>query len=191
MKNRAELELEILEKTGDYTFVLEFKEDILRICKTFSESGQSGGSAPYVANAVCKVIKSLMLYEPLSPLTGEDYEWAECGSPDYYQNIRDGRVFKNKNNGEVTFIEGIVFREPDGSKFTGSAELKKGKNIGSSTKIKSFPFTPKTFYIDVNSLRFKDKEGKIPDENGDWWTHRVKKLKQLEEVYEYYDVIFK
>ena len=78
-----------------------------------------------------------------------------------------------------------------GGAFTGSGiEMADGSEIGSSMFIKDFPFTPKTFYIDVIDYRYdKDKKtGKLtPNPEGDWWEHKIKDEKQLEEVFEYYD----
>jgi hypothetical protein len=54
----------------------------------------------------------------------------------------------------------------------GTAKTSSGKTITSSQTIKSFPFIPKTFYIDV-----------INTENG----FCIKNEKQLEKVFEYYD----
>ena len=125
-------------------------------------------------------------------MTGEDYEWNDItemnGGKKMYQNNRDGRVFKNED-GRASFIDAIVFDGDIGGRFTGNGSVTHGdKTIGSSQYIKSFPFEPKTFYIDVTDYRWKDKEEKISDPNGDWWTHSIKDESQLKEVFEYYDI---
>jgi hypothetical protein len=43
--------------------------------------------------------------------------------------------------------------------------------------VKAFPFTPKTFYIDVTEV----------EEPKDNWTFYIKNEKQLEKVFKYYD----
>ena len=53
----------------------------------------------------------------------------------------------------------------------------KSKKVGSAQYIKSFPFEPKTFYIDV----IEEEVAK------DDWEMYLKDPKQLEKVWEYYD----
>ena len=78
MKTFAERELEILEQAVPDALILPFKKQIISLCKAFSKSGQSGGSAPYVAGALSKAIENLMLHKPISPITGEEVEWNDC-----------------------------------------------------------------------------------------------------------------
>jgi len=190
--NHAINEFSILEKTVPDAIILEFKPEIIALYNAFANSGQSGGSAPYVASMISSAIKKLMMYETISPLTGEDDEWNEVSDytadETWFQNKRDSRVFKDAKDGRAYFIEAIVFDGSIGSRFTGRVSLGNEEGyIGSSQYIKSFPFTPKTFYIDVLDFRWKDKEETTPDENGDWWTHLIAYPEQLTEVFEYYD----
>lgn len=193
-KSHAKRELEILEKTTPDAIVTPFKKEILALCEAFGKSGQSGGSAPFTATAISQAVKKLMMFETLAPLTGEENEWVDVsdindGATDImkYQNKRDSRVFK-KEDGRAYFIDAIVFDGDIGGSFTGNemSSEKYGK-IGSCQYIKSFPFEPKTFYVDVIDHRWADKDEKTPDENGDWWTHSVKDEKQLNEVFQYYE----
>ena len=78
--NKALYEFSILEKLNDPenpTIVLEFKDEIIALVEKFGESGQSGGSAPYVANIIANTVKKLCLHETISPLTGDDFEWSK------------------------------------------------------------------------------------------------------------------
>jgi len=84
---------------------------VLEIIQKFSEQGHSGFSAGMVTSLVQK----LMRFEPLSPLTGRDDEWAEV-SDGCLQNKRCSHVFKE--NGEAYDSEGRIFEEPDGSRYT-------------------------------------------------------------------------
>ena len=191
-KSHAKRELEILEKTTPDAIVIPFKNEILALCEAFSKSGQSGGSAPFTVTAISQALKKLMMFETLAPLTGEDSEWVDMSEyndgKSMFQNNRDSRVFKNGKDGQPYFIEAIVFDGDIGGRFTGNGSVShNGENIGSTQYIKEFPFTPKTFYVDVIDHRWADKEEKMPDENGDWWTHSIKDEKQLNEVFEYYD----
>lgn len=186
-KSHAKRELEILEKTTPDAIVTPFKNEILALCEAFGESGQSGGSAPFTAKAISQAVEKLMMFETLTPLTGEDDEWTDVtdindGATDImkYQNNRDSRVFKQED-GRAYFIDAIVFDGNIGARFTGNGipSEKYGK-VGSCQYIKSFPFKPKTFYVDVIDHRWTDKDG-------DWWSHSIKDEKQLKEVFEYYD----
>jgi hypothetical protein len=191
-QSHAKRELEILAKTTPDAIVTPFTNEILALCEAFGKSGQSGGSAPYTASAISQAVKKLMMFETLAPITGEDDEWTDVstsnnGEP-MFQNNRDSRVFKYGKDGKAYFIEAIVFDGDIGGRFTGNGSVThNGKNIGSTQYIKEFPFTPKTFYVDVIDHRWKDKEEKTPDVNGDWWTHSIKDEKQLDEVFEYYN----
>lgn len=191
-QTHAKRELEILVKTTPDAIIAPFAKEILALCEAFGKSGQSGGSAPYTASAISQAVKKLMMFETLAPITGEDDEWTDVstsnnGEP-MFQNNRDSRVFKDGKEGKAYFIEAIVFDGDIGGRFTGNRSVThNGKNIGSTQYIKEFPFTPKTFYVDVIDHRFKDKEEKQPDVNGDWWKHSIKDEKQVDEVFEYYN----
>ena len=183
LRKYAELELKILSDSHpdpeNRPLVEEFIPEMLALIDKFSESGQSGGSAPYTANAVCSTLKKLMLFEPLCPVMGIDDEWddmSRIGGDPYYQNKRCSALFK-KFGGSIHYINAIVWRDEKGFCYTGSATLSNGDVINSSRNIKEFPFTPKTFYIDVISK----------EEPKDCWEFFVKDETQLDEVFEYYD----
>lgn len=191
-QSHAKRELGILEKTTLNAIVTPFKKEIQALCESFGKSGQSGGSAPFTARSISQAVEKLMMFETISPLTGEDEEWNDVADSNdgksMYQNNRDSRVFKNGKDGRAYFIDAIVFDGDIGGRFTGNGSVThNGENIGSTQYIKSFPFTPKTFYIDVIDHRWKDKEESQPDADGDWWTHTIKDSNQLKEVFEYYD----
>jgi hypothetical protein len=113
-------------------------EHVLELLRVFSDEGHSGTTAPYTVN----MFKKLAMFEPLVPLTGEDWEWSECGNG-VFQNKRCSRVFKQADrfNGQAYDIEGKVFREPSGACYTGA----------DSCVLVTFPYTPKTEYVDVQS----------------------------------------
>jgi len=158
-------------------------DNILELLRVFSNRGHTGTTAYYVIDLFEKLAK----FKTLTPLTGKDLEWADPGCGDSLQNNRESALFKEKETGKAYYIDAVIFREDDGSCFTGSSELKNGSSICSRQYVKSFPFTPKTFYVDVVSTRWADKEETTKDENGDWWTHIVKDESQLIAVFEYYD----
>lgn len=151
---------------------------VIELIEVFAKQGHSGGSAPIVAN----LFKKLALYENLSAVTGKEEEWMllDYGSGLKYQNKRCSAVFKQED-GACTYNDAIVKRCPNGSCWTGPLYLTREDAINDTnvirTKIKSFPFTPKTFYIDVLEEEIKK----------DSWIMWVKDPAQLDAVWEYYD----
>lgn len=94
----------------------KFKDDmqelmctqVIELMNIFAEHGHSGSSAPYAINLFSKLAK----FEPLVPLTGEDWEWHEA-SEGVFQNIRCSHVFKQKDrfDGQAYDIDGKIFWE--------------------------------------------------------------------------------
>ncbi len=125
----AERELEIigLKKDSEDDMDRWMYEHIIKMVQMFSEEGHSGFSASYAIS----ILKKVLNYEPLTPLTGEDSEWLEV-SEGMFQNIRCSHVLKE--NGKSYDINGIVFEEPDGCRFTSR----------DSRVFVEFPYTPTT-----------------------------------------------
>lgn len=112
-------------------------DHIIKMVQTFADEGHSGMSAGYALS----ILKKLLAYEPLTPLTGEDSEWNEV-SQGVYQNKRCSRVFKQADrfDGQAYDIDGRVFVDPGGSAFTSRDSLVPV----------TFPYTPKTEYVTVH-----------------------------------------
>lgn len=87
--------------------------NVLELLKDFSGQGHSGSSAPYAIN----LFTTLAKFNPITGLTGKDDEWTEVGD-DLFQNKRDCSVFKNGKSGEAFWIDGKIFRNPNGSTYT-------------------------------------------------------------------------
>jgi len=144
----AERELTLIGYDGKDEYNNMAKDAILQLIETFAKQGHSGFSAPYVANMFHKLAN----YEVLSPLTGNDDEWSDVlderssdNTKMFFQNIRDSRVFKDEKG--AYFLDAIVWEEiinGDSYHFT---------DRNSKRYIKSFPFTPKTFYVKVDKDR--------------------------------------
>lgn len=109
-------------------------ENIMELLDVFSNQGHSGSSAPYCAN----MFKKLALFEPLTPLQGTDDEWNEVDDG-MWQNNRCSHVFKDAD-GRAYDIDGRVFREKEGMSY-----------ISRDSRVYiTFPYTPKTEYVDVD-----------------------------------------
>jgi hypothetical protein len=192
--SHAEVELSILSAAAkdpnNRPIIEPFKDEILALCEKFGKSGQSGGSAPYTASAITQALQKLLLFETIAPITGEDHEWNDVtsiGDTDkrMYQNNRNSAIFKDGESGKAYYIDAIVKRVPNGSRWSGPFWLTKedylsgdeSKKMNCRGYIKSFPFEPRTFVLDV----IEEEVAK------DDWEMYVKDPKQLEEIYKYYD----
>lgn len=183
----AKTELQIaglFDKEGDF-YEGATGEAVMELIEVFSKQGHSGMSAPIVAD----LFNKLANYEPLLPITGKDEEWGDVsdfgdGVP-YYQNKRCSALFKDGEDGKPYYIHAIVKRDQKGICWSGMAWLSeedyksgdRSKMVGKGGYVKSFPFTPKTFYIDVKDVEV------APDD----WESFIVDPTQLEEVWQYYD----
>ena len=141
----AERELKLIGYDGKDEYNNMAKAAIMELLTTFANQGHSGFSAYYIVTLFNKLAKC----ETLSPLTGNDDEWndvSDMSGEMLFQNNRDSRVFKDATG--TYFIEAIIWNESGESSYT---------NKDSKRYIKSFPFTPKTFYVKV------DKDGDVVD----------------------------
>lgn len=183
--NYAQRELDILVKSStdpDSRPIIEpFIPEILALCEKFGKSGQSGGSAPYTASAISQAVKKLMLQNPIMPMTGIDEEWGhvrEVSNDDEmtHQNRRCSALFKGKS-GKCWYLDAIIWKDERGMTWGGMAFMPDGSKIYGRQYVKSFPFTPKTFYIDIISKEVKPED----------WEFYVKDEKQLKRVFKYYN----
>ena len=108
----AENELDRIGMTADSEdeMNLAMRNHILHMVDEFSKEGHSGFSANYALS----ILKKILAFKPLTPLTGEDDEWMEVS--EYYdgtvtyQNKRYSAVFK-EGDGQAYNIDGKVFWE--------------------------------------------------------------------------------
>lgn len=106
---------------------------VLDLLKVFSDDGHSGTSAPYAINLFTRLAK----FEPLVPLTGEDWEWNDTGHN--FQNKRASHVFKDYD-GTAYDIRGKVFWEWNTSVASGQP-YKSYYTCGASHVPVTFPYT--------------------------------------------------
>lgn len=84
-------------------------KDILQLVEIFAKQGHTGFTASYTIG----MLKRLLNFLPLQPLTGESNEWNEVGD-NTYQNNRCSAVFK-EGDGQAYWIEGKVFSDDGGN----------------------------------------------------------------------------
>lgn len=113
-------------------------DNIIEMVQKFSEQGHSGFSAGYALS----ILKKLLDYTPLTPLTGADDEWNDPDpTGNTLQNKRCFHVFKDKDTGRTYDSEGRIF-------------YRKGHRDATYTNGEShvditFPYTPKREYVEV------------------------------------------
>lgn len=130
-------------------------EEVIKLLNIFAEQRHSGSSAPYAIN----LFEKLARFEPIAPLTGEDWEWNLVSTDDdgsvLYQNKRMSSVFKRDDR--AYWLEGKIFWEwdvdndliPYKSYFTS-----KDSNVDIS-----FPFSnPKSEYVFCPTKEFPYEE---------------------------------
>jgi hypothetical protein len=116
-------------------------EHVLALLKVFADEGHSGSSAPYAVD----LFKKLAMFQPIVPLTGEDWEWIDHGH--CKQNKRCSRVFiqADRFDGQPYDIEAVVFWEWYTDPETG-AKTKVHFTSRDSHQPITFPYTPTTEY---------------------------------------------
>ncbi len=136
----AKRELDILnlgndDRTGE-GMDFHMRDHILRMVEMFAEEGHSGFSASYALS----ILKRVLAYKPITPLTGADDEWNEVGDG-VFQNRRASNVFKE--NDQAYWMDGIVFWE-----WYSSPDIDDGKpyksyftSRDSRVNIESFPWS--------------------------------------------------
>jgi hypothetical protein len=136
----AEHELALLRKAETGRLTDAHERDLIQAVQAFADEGHSGMSAACATGMMDEgLLRTLLRFEPATPLTGEDDEWFIHDHDDhcYAQNKRCGRVFKERD-GSAYDIDARVFRDPDGSCWT---------NSDSALPV-TFPYVPKTEVVD-------------------------------------------
>ena len=143
-----------LDETGAYKDEMQgmICEHVLQLLKVFSDEGHSGSTAPYAVD----LFKKLAMFEPIVPLTGEDWEWFDHGY--CMQNKRCGHVFKQNDrfDGQPYDSEGKIFWEWCRSSIDGEIFKSHYSSRDSSVPI-TFPYTPKREYVFVPTDEFPNE----------------------------------
>lgn len=180
----AKAELDILVKNStdpeNRPIIEPFIPEILQLIEKFGASGQSGGSAPYTAAALSQAIKKLCLQEPINPVYGTDDEWIDVTQLSdgqiLFQNKRCSALFKDES-GRSWYLDAIAWNTKNTGAWSGNAKDKEGNDIRSRAYVKSFPFEPKTFIIDVNEVEIAKDD----------WELYIEDFDTLNKAFEYYD----
>lgn len=144
-----------LDESGQFTDGMQemMCEQVMELLDKFSEHGHSGSTAPYAVN----LFKQLAMFEPIVPLTGEDWEWNEV-SDNMYQNRRCSHVFKDSKDGQAYDSEGRVFFEwherpldEDEEGYPGIKRYKTHFTSRDSRVPVTFPYTPTREYVEVEA----------------------------------------
>jgi hypothetical protein len=141
-----------LKEDGTYTDEMQqlICEHVLKLLEVFADEQHSGSSAPYTIS----LFSILANFDPIVPLTGEDWEWNEItdertGGVSVHQNKRCGAVFKQSDrfDGQPYYLDAVVFWE-----WNSNPNIYDGKPFKSyftgrdSMQPITFPYTPKTEY---------------------------------------------
>lgn len=174
----AKLELSLLPKKN---LLKELEPELIALVEKYATMGHSGGSSSAFSPVVAETVKRLLNFEPLGPIMGTDEEFMviqeDLKTPEVIsQNRRCGVVFKDQE-GKAWYLDAIQWKTQHGRLYGGPAFMPDGSKIWGRQYIKAFPFTPKTFQIDVIEKEVK------PDD----WEFTVKDEAQLAAVWEYYD----
>src|SRR5574337_216118 len=159
-------------KDNSLTVIEPFKAEILALVDAFAKSGQSGASAPFTATAIANAVKHLCLLEPIQPLTGKAEEWGTEADKD--QNNRLSSVFRKGKR--AVYVDAIIWKTQKDVTWSGIAYYH-GKPYSSKQYIKSFPFIPKTFIVNVQEM----------DLGHGNWDLQISDMDELNKVFKYYD----
>lgn len=185
----AKAEMEALAKHTPDHVLKGMEEEIVALADAFGRSGQSDAmsSANYVSEVISRMIRALCMHEPVSPLSGDDSEWEKVAEDDegpILQNKRCGTLFKK--SGIATYIDAITFVDQNGAGSGGTVE-----GVSSIQKVKSFPFKPKTFLINVILepvlIEVPGDKNYFKGQDGKKYRHKIKDWDDLIPVFEYYD----
>ena len=147
MRQYAELELAAIgydEKCEGMDMMM--RNSVLELIDVFSKQGHSGFSS----GACVDLFNRLARFEPLKPIMCTDDEWSDVSrisDTPFFQNKRHSAVFKEGKDARPYYLDAIIWVTEDGTGFTGTVE-----GVQSRQFIR-LPFTPKTFYVRIDSER--------------------------------------
>lgn len=137
-------------------------DHVIKLLNVFADEDHSGSSAPYAVNLFSKLAK----FEPIAPITGEDWEWncirdERTDGETVYQNKRCSAVFKQSDrfDGKPYYLDAVVFwswaTDPD---IDDGKPIKSYFTSSDSMQPIEFPYTPKTEYKFQATDQFPNEE---------------------------------
>lgn len=192
----AKKQFDLLKSKEPGAIILNYKNEILDICKKMGEEGLSYMAASMYRQIIVDTIDKLLQFKPITPIYGTDEEWNKQndGDGDYYQHKYYGALFKNEQ-GKVYDVDLIVnktkyriingekqlLKKPDyynGVLFATKEDAMEHKNR-IRIFIKKFPYNipAKPFYIDMIE--------EDTDDGTKYWINDIEQLKELDDsIYE-------
>lgn len=164
---KKELDLLGLKEDSPDEMNRAMREHLIHMVEEFSKEGHSGFSANYALS----ILKKLLAYKPLAPLTGADDEWVkhDYGVEPTYQNKRRSSVFKD-GDGQAYDIDGKVFWEwckrpldEDESGYPGEKIYKSYYTCRDSRVPVTFPYDPPD--EPIYEYRYSEAEPQQPPQN--------------------------
>lgn len=131
----------LFDESGDFYGGMTGKS-VMELVEIFEKQGHSGMSAPMIIDVFSKVAN----FKIIKPITCTADEWLEV-SENIFQNNRLYSVFKNRIDGDPYYLDAIIWKEKNGSCFTGTV------NKIQSRQFIRIPFTPKSFYVLIDENR--------------------------------------
>ena len=139
LTKKSILELDYLQPNNKKV-IEPFIPEILQLIEKFSQSADYVTSTDHAKIILLSVIDHLLNSMPLSPIEFDGVDWGLVFD-NIYQNKRCGAIFKDDFGGY--YLDAIVWCHKD-NHFTGMVD-----GVHSTQYIKSFPFYPTTYYINV------------------------------------------
>lgn len=192
LKEYAKREFKILKKQDPNSNILKYKKEIINLIKKFDDDN-SGTSAAYIINLISNTIYNLLSYTPITPIVENPDDWVDV-TDDLYQHKRCGQIFKYSYQDLPYYLDAILWKDNDYT-FIGKGIYQSidGLEITNSRQYFNYPFTPKTFVIDVIRHYLNDPPSSYDknfdyriDDNGKAYIYIVKDLNQLNEAFKYY-----
>lgn len=184
-------ELDVLIKLEPNKFgelLKHTEEELISLIDKFNSFEIHNSIRPRIIENYIGVLHRLLNKSLIAPLTGEDDEWEEVKIENdiIYKNKRLPTVIKTKDNA-CFFKEAIVFFDiVDKFPFIGTIN-----NVSSTMGIKSFPFIPKTFMVEVFLQDYNiEKNGPRPDmvnKDGQTFVYTIKDKKPISQANKYYN----
>ena len=136
---KSELDIIGLREDSPDEMDRQMRSHLIKMVELFEDVFEDEGHSEFSTNYALSILKNILSFKPLTPLTGEDSEWNLISENEMcYQNRRCAHVFKDRDG--AYDINGKVFIDAAGGQYTNSE----------SRVWIEFPYTPKIEYVKVS-----------------------------------------